>query len=289
MPIVPVDSDPMHEYTINVLRSAKYPTAMSLFGMRQMKKVGFKPFYLPHGVDTEIFKPMEKKKELIKAKGKFVVGLIATNLEQFDRKGFVPTFKAFAKFQKRRENSVLYFHGEMTRMEDGLDLEWIASELGIKVHGVDRWMRWAFFSASELAELYNTFDVFLLLTRGEGFCVPLIEAQACGVPVIVTDYTAPQDLVGAGWKIPIVDKAPTIVRGYWGNPDVDAGVRALEEAYQMWANKENMIDKARKFALDYDFQTVADKYLVPILKEIEDEQMRTRSKRKSRMRKRKGA
>jgi len=275
MPIVPVDSDPIHEYTVTVLRSASHPTAMSKFGLKQMKSVGLKPQYLPHGVDTEIFKPMKKKKELIRAEGKFAVGVVAANREAFDRKGLYHTFKAFAKFQKKRENSVLYFHGEMTKEEKGIDLEWIATELGIKVHTTDRWMRAAFFNSSELAELYNTFDVFLLLTRGEGFCVPLIEAQACGVPVIVTDYTAPQDLVGAGWKIPIVDKAPILVRSYWGNPDIDAGVKALEEAYQMWANKENMIDKARKFALDYDFQTVADKYLVPILEKIENERRKS--------------
>lgn len=294
MPIVPVDSDPIHEYTLEVLKSAQYPTAMSKFGLKQMKANGFKPKYLPHGVNTDIYKPMEQDKAIIGAEGKFAVGVVAANLEMFDRKGLYPTFKAFAQFQKKHENSVLYYHGEPTRAEDGIDLEWIASELNIKPHNTDKWIRWAFCGDEQLAQIYNAFDVLLLLTRGEGFCIPLIEAQACGKPVIVTDYTAPQDLVGAGWKIPITHKAPTIARSYWGEPDVGAGVKALEEAYKMWVDGKDMKQQAREFALDYDFKVVTKEYLVPILKEIENDnpKMRKRipgSKDKQRKRKRRGS
>ena len=275
MPIVPIDTDPVHPYTMAVLENASYPTAMSLFGLKQMKplkkKKGVKKVqYLPHGVETKIFTPVENDKSAVGGKGKFVVGVVAANLESHDRKGLVPTFKAFAKFHKKHKNSVLYFHGELTRSEDGVDLEWLSHELGIKPHMIDRWVRWAMVDDHKMAELYNAFDVFMLLTRGEGFCIPLIEAQACGTPVIVTDYTAPQDLVGAGWKIPIVGKIPTLHRGYWAEPDVDAAVDALEEAYQMWSRKETVTDKARDFAMDYDFDVIVEKHLIPILKEIED-------------------
>jgi glycosyltransferase involved in cell wall biosynthesis len=280
MPIVPIDCEPVHEYALKVLNGASYPTAMSKFGLRMLKDAGFKPKFLPHGVNTEVFKPLQQEKPDW-AKGKFVVGCIAANKEWFDRKGLIPTVKAFAKFHKKHEASVFYFHGEETRSENGVDLEWIAQEHGVKLHKTDRWVRWAYCSDEELATLYNAFDVFMLLTKGEGFCIPLIEAQACGKPVIVTDYTAPSDLVGAGWKIPITHKVPTLLRGYWGEPDIDKAVDALEEAYQMWKNKEDMIQKAREFALDYDYKIITKKYLIPILKEIEDERtnMRTRVQR----------
>ena len=35
-----------------------------------------------------------------------------------------------------------------------------------------------------MAQLYNAFDVLSLASSGEGFGIPLIEAQACGVPVV---------------------------------------------------------------------------------------------------------
>ena len=39
---------------------------------------------------------------------------------------------------------------------------------------------------SDIAELMHTFDVFLLPSKTEGFGIVAIEAQACGIPSIVS-------------------------------------------------------------------------------------------------------
>lgn len=39
----------------------------------------------------------------------------------------------------------------------------------------------------EIVKIYNSFDVFVMPSEWEGFCIPILEAQGCGVPVIVRE------------------------------------------------------------------------------------------------------
>jgi len=47
-----------------------------------------------------------------------------------------------------------------------------------------------FFSDEQMAHLYNRADAFVYPTKAEGFGLPCIEALACGLPVITTEYSA---------------------------------------------------------------------------------------------------
>lgn len=44
-----------------------------------------------------------------------------------------------------------------------------------------------FIPQEKLVETYNSFDVFALTSEWEGFCIPIIEAQRCRVPVIIRE------------------------------------------------------------------------------------------------------
>ena len=274
-PIAPIDHDPIPPEVLKRLVHADYPIAMSRFAEREMKRAGLEPTYIPHGVDTNIFKPMQPNKSMFVAEDMFVVGVMATNLEPLDRKGWKPTLDAFGKFYQKYPNSRFYAHCDPTRQDSGMDLTGIAAEYDFKVYTPDMWQLVGNGIPSEkMAEMYSTFDVLLTLTRGEGFGVPLIEAQACGTPVIVTDFTAPSDLVGAGWKIPITGKRWTPMNSYWAEPDVDAAVAALEECYALWeAGKleDTYQLKARAFAKKYDFDVVYQMYMAPFLEKVDGE------------------
>lgn len=271
--ISPVDHDPIPPAVEARLRHAAYPIAMSPHGMREMQRVGLSSRYVPHGVDTKIYKPMPSNKKMFNAEGMFVVGNVATNIEPLDRKGFAPTFEAFGRFHKKHPKSRMYVHCVPTRSTGGLDLIGMAHHYGFELYSPDPWQYMGGIPTEKMAEIYNSFDVLLMLTRGEGFGLPIIEAQACGTPVIVTDFTAPSDLVGAGWKIPIAGKRLTPMNSYFAEPDVDKAVEALEEAHELYQSRQlrsAMTDKGLEFTKDFDFDVVFEKYLIPFLKEVED-------------------
>jgi glycosyltransferase involved in cell wall biosynthesis len=48
-----------------------------------------------------------------------------------------------------------------------------------------------------LVKLYQSADAFVLPTRAEGWGLPLLEAMACGLPCIVTNYSAPTEFAEA--------------------------------------------------------------------------------------------
>ena len=273
-PITPIDHDPIPKEVLERLKHASYPIAMSPHGFREMQRVGLtNATYIPHGVDTHVFRPRQPDKSIFHIKDDtFVVGTVATNIEPLDRKGFYPTLTAFGRFHANHPDSLIYVHATPTRDDGGLDLMLLAEQSGFKMHVPDPWMLTIGIPTLKMVELYNSFDVMMLLTRGEGFCIPLLEAQSCGIPVITTDFTAPADLVGAGWKVPITGKRYTPMNSFWAEPDIDAGVAALEEAYQLWKAgklKDELALKARNFAKTFDFDVVYKNHMRPFLRKVE--------------------
>lgn len=95
----------------------------------------------------------------------------------------------------------------------------------------------------ELPSLYRAADVLVQPYRAEGFCLPALEALACGVPLIVTAGGPTDDFASdaCAWRIPApqmplpadafaADGLALAGRGFMLEPDAKALVRALREA-----------------------------------------------------------
>ena len=57
--------------------------------------------------------------------------------------------------------------------------------------------------AHQLGALYRSADCFVLPSRGEGWSLPILEAMACGLPVIATAWSAQTDFIHDGIAYPL--------------------------------------------------------------------------------------
>ncbi len=48
-------------------------------------------------------------------------------------------------------------------------------------------------TSEDLCRIYNCFDVMTLYSQREGFGIPVVEAAACGIPTMVTNYSSLED------------------------------------------------------------------------------------------------
>ena len=81
-----------------------------------------------------------------------------------------------------------------------------------------------------LAAIYNCFDVYVQAANSEGFGLPIVEAAACGVPVVATDYSAMESEVRKLDGYPIKLRATHLEMEtgcYRALPDLDHMVELL--------------------------------------------------------------
>jgi glycosyltransferase involved in cell wall biosynthesis len=183
----------------NILRRMTKSVAMAKFGQQQCKEYyNLDTEYIPHAVDTNIFYRLSEE-ERNKARhkwgfqDKFVVGVVARNQ---GRKMLDRTLKTFKIFCKDKQNAILFMHTDPYDRAGVFDMTAMIQREGLQNRVVFSGMNFfKGFDYKQMNEVYNIMDVFLLTTSGEGFGVPIIEAMACEVPVIATDYTTTPELV----------------------------------------------------------------------------------------------
>ena len=274
-----IDFEYLHKDLAEGTKKSKAQFCVSEHNKREFEKFGFKPYYCPWGVDTKLFKPSSDffKSGIRENMGwgdkTFVIGTVGQNLPN-DRKNNINLLKAFKVFSDRHPDSVLYMH---TSAYSAFPLQQMALAGGInsKVFFPDqKFYHMYAFPYEKMVEVYNSFNVCCIPSKGESFCLPLMEAQACGVPVITTDTTCGREMTKSGWLIPVDDDDYEYLNfGTWHAVVRPSKIVAqLENAYSAW--KQNSIEmsygpKARAGALEYDWDHVYDRYWRPFLKDLE--------------------
>jgi glycosyltransferase involved in cell wall biosynthesis len=266
---VPVDHDPAPPSVPAFFEaSGAVPIAMSRFGQAQLRDA----LYVPHGVATEVFAPQDRaaaRAEKRFPRDAFIVGIVAVNKGAPSRKSLAEQIEAFARFRETHDDARLYLHTELFGLSAGTHLPSLIADVGLAdddVIVVDQY-RYLYepFAPEDMAATYACFDVLMNASMGEGFGLTVLEAQACGIPAIVTDFTAMREVCGAGWKVGY-ERYWTDQSSWQARPHLDELVDALERAYGQSADERAALSAAaREHSLPYDADRVLEEHWVPAL------------------------
>ncbi len=215
------------------------------FGMEEARKGGYTgpAVVIPLGVDTTVYYPEDKREARIRRGfpeshlDAFIVGNVNRNQR---RKRWDLTLEYFAEWVHSGvlKDAYLYLHTAPTGDQDGVDVVKMASYYGIASR-IIRVEPPTFYgmNEAEMRDTYNSFDVQISTTQGEGFGLTTFEGMACQVPQIVPAWSALNELLsdGAGRLIPCTStclSGPSVVGGV---PDKRMFIRELD---MLWRNKQ---------------------------------------------------
>lgn len=217
-PMTPIDHEPIPPPVMHAIRHAWWPIAYAPNGTLAMEAAGLHPLYAPHAYDPQVFKPgdrQEARKKLGWPLDKKIVATVAVN------RGGLPSRKAWPQLmdamgQVRRamgaDAPLWYCHTYIAKdgYEGGVNLEMLSQQHGISdtvFFPEQSTYRYGGYDEGFLAAVYQAADLLLAVSVGEGFGVPILEAQACGTPALVGRWTAPEHL---SWTDPQLTRADAV-------------------------------------------------------------------------------
>lgn len=249
----------------------------SEFGSSELALQGYKDYYsigiVTFGVDTSIFKPIDKvqARSLVSSQeipsDAFIVGVVSTN-QLRKRLDLVLAYFSAWTTQYNVSNAYLYLCLGPDH-NSGFDINSLKDYYGLKNRII-----WNPHKLTDqaLALVYNSFDVYMSLSQGEGFGLCTLEAMACGVPCVLTDWAAYSSWVpeSVAYKIPCTSTAvnsPLNVKSYvmGGVADQAETIGALQKLYLYPELREKMGKAGVEFAQGMTWKQTGDK----LIKEIE--------------------
>jgi len=277
VPWYPVDHDPLPPIVRGKISQAYKRITFSKHGVAKTHEAGLDCYYVPHGIETDVFKPLDRKAAREKMgvpDGKWVVGTVAMNKGNPSRKCFTEMLEAFSIFHQKHPDSVYLLQTEKGEGIDGMvNLPECARIFGLE-EGKDiifcnQYQQVLGYPTEYMAEFYNCLDVHLITTKGEGFGIPVLEAQACGTPVITGGWTACDELFFTGQKLDKekdAEREYTPLASFTFRPRASSIAAALEAEYQHPSDGTVGVERAKEYDADY----VTEHYWKPVLTEIEE-------------------
>jgi glycosyltransferase involved in cell wall biosynthesis len=201
---------------------------------------------VPEGVDTRVFRPIEDQARL----RAWRIGMFGADLpfityvgRPTERRNLTPLLRAYAAL--KREKGIPH-----KMVIAGADLPGtspfrkVIAEEGIEKEVFVR----GYVDHHEMPLVYNAADLFIYPSSYEGFGMPVLEAMACGTPLITLNNTAFPEF--AGGVAHLLENAEV--------PTLKAGIFAVLSDPE-W--RREMSQKGPRQAAAYDWRLVTRRYL----------------------------
>jgi glycosyltransferase involved in cell wall biosynthesis len=254
--------------------------AWSKFAVAAYAELGIEARYVPLAIDLREYGPRDALLRGDSARtilgvpdDAFLVTIAAANVGNHPpRKGWGEMLQAFSAFSLTHPDAYLYLHTDRYGAWQGIDLPTLVEAVKIDPQRVIWADQYALLNGlipnEDMAAIYTASDVLLATAYGEGFGLPVIEAQAAGCPVIVTDWTAQPELVGAGWIVPGQPWWDAPLASFYAIPIIGHIIEALEQAYLGKGDPQTR-ERAMAKAAEYDADKVFAENWAPVLAEME--------------------
>ncbi len=263
------------------------PIAMSRFGQAQIEGLLNRPVpYIPHGA-SGAFHPVSpgdpgryrgttiSTKEAAKAafnlSGRTVVLRIDRHIY---RKNYAAFFRVMRPILQARPDVVCVIHAR-AHDEYGNLHDLISREPGAENFDPNSIYGWGHpqyiltgahdtfrgLSDDDLNVLYNAADLLVSPTMAEGFGLTLLEALACGVPVVSTDYSAVTEVVGPGGIL--IKPVAFVTNQYaheWALVDEPAMTEAVLRLIEKPALRREIGKAGRRHAAQYTWTAAVDQF-----------------------------
>ena len=282
----PFDAEPMPKGYAQIIPRCFDVITETRHGVRQLEDGGFPGVArIPHAVDNAEFYVTDKTEaraamNLVNKDGSVFSGtlfsIVGDNNHFPSRKAHTPQLIAFKKYLENDPSALLYLHCISGTSRGGENLAERVVDLGLQESVIfceQTAYKTGAFDVSYMRNVYNATDVLMAVSTFEGFCVPLIEAQACGTPVIASGWLAQPENVASGLVVSKDDAEmmPMAWGGYCWYPHVDGIVKAMNDV-RLFVKKSTLkscLELSEKIHGTFGLKTVVKELWKSKLTEIE--------------------
>lgn len=207
--------------------------------VRHLKADPDRVFVIPYGIDSR-FRPVADAGVLERVRAKYGISddyVLYVGIYR-DRKNHAGLLQAFQRLVQTGLSAQLVIAGPVN--EAKVELQRLASSLGIEKHLVIT----GFVADEDLSALYSGARVYACPSLSEGFGLTIIEAMACGTPVVCAENSA---LPEAGGDAALFSDVT--------NPDCFAG--ALRRAFTDENLRQKLVQLGTEHAKRFSWQQAA--------------------------------